>query len=67
MATEEPMPRLTAGEKARFALLVARMAKRGLADRDPYGDGSAVSLSDLQRKAERIIDHARKREAKAGK
>ncbi|MEU7384948.1 DUF6257 family protein [Streptomyces sp. NPDC042207] len=46
----------TLGEKARLAGLVARMAKRGLAD-----DGSGRILRDLQRKVERIEDQARRR------
>ena len=46
-------PQLTVGEKAQLAWLVARMAKRGLADPDRTGTG-AVDLSDLQRRADRI-------------
>lgn len=46
----------TFGEKARLAGLVARMAKRGLAD-----DGSGRILQDLQRKVERIENQARRR------
>lgn len=47
----------TAGEKVRMAGLIARMAKRGLAD-----DGTGrVDLSDLQRRYERIENQARKR------
>jgi hypothetical protein len=50
----------TAGEKARLAVLVARMAKRGLAD-----DGTGrVDLSDLQRRIERIENAARRRKQK---
>ncbi|WP_181446517.1 DUF6257 family protein [Streptomyces sp. NTH33] len=44
----------TAGEKARIAVLTARMAKRGLA-------GDRVDLRDLQRRIERIEDAARRR------
>lgn len=44
----------TPSEKARLALLTARMAKRGLA-------GQGVDISDLKRKAERIEDQARRR------
>ncbi|MFJ1653682.1 DUF6257 family protein [Streptomyces sp. NPDC088337] len=46
----------TFGEKARLAGLVARMAKRGIAD-----DGSGRILRDLQRRVERIEDTARRR------
>lgn len=50
----------TAGEKLRMAGLLARMAKRGLAD-----DGSdRVDTSDLKRKVERIENTARKRKQK---
>ncbi|WP_330467599.1 DUF6257 family protein [Streptomyces longwoodensis] len=51
--------RLTTGEKARIALLVARMAKRGIAD--TRQGGGRVDQSDLQRKVERIEEQARKR------
>ncbi|MFI2639824.1 DUF6257 family protein [Streptomyces sp. NPDC018610] len=51
--------RLTAGEKARIALLVARMAKRGLAD--TRQGGGRIDQRDLQRKVERIEEQARKR------
>ncbi|OSP41521.1 hypothetical protein B7767_20485 [Streptomyces sp. 13-12-16] len=48
---------LTAGEKLRMAGLIARMAKRGLAD-----DGTGnVDLSDLKRRFERIENQARRR------
>lgn len=40
----------TTGEKVRIAALIARMAKRGLADN---GTGN-VDLSDLKRRVERI-------------
>ncbi|WP_406399668.1 DUF6257 family protein [Streptomyces uncialis] len=53
-------PQLTVGEKAQLAWLVARMAKRGLADPDRTGTG-AVDLSDLQRKTDRIYERACKR------
>jgi len=47
----------TAGEKVRMAGLIARMAKRGIAD-----DGTGrVDLSDLKRRFERIENQARKR------
>ncbi|MFE3163824.1 DUF6257 family protein [Streptomyces sp. NPDC059224] len=55
--------RFTAGEKARLALLVARMAKRGLADDRQFG--GRVDQSDLQRKVERIENQARKRAEQA--
>ncbi|MFJ5036193.1 DUF6257 family protein [Streptomyces sp. NPDC088560] len=51
--------RLTASEKARIAFLVARMAKRGLADDRQFG--GRVDQRDLQRKVERIEEQARKR------
>jgi hypothetical protein len=44
----------TGGEKASMAILIARMAKRGLA-------GDEVDISDLQRKAERIEKRAEAR------
>jgi 2-methylcitrate dehydratase PrpD len=44
----------TAGEKARVAMLTARMAKRGMA-------GPGVDISDLQRAVERIERQAAKR------
>ncbi|WP_149552916.1 DUF6257 family protein [Streptomyces marokkonensis] len=51
------MSDFTAGEKVRLAGLIARMAKRGLAD-----DGTGnVDLSDLKRRFERIENQARKR------
>ncbi|MFF8314070.1 DUF6257 family protein [Streptomyces lydicus] len=51
MAQEPP---LTAAEKAKVALLTARMCKRSLA-------GENVHLGDLQRKVDRILDDATKR------
>jgi hypothetical protein len=56
-------PRLTAGEKAQLAWYVARMAKRGIADDRQYG--GRVDQSDLQRKFDRVIAQARKREERA--
>ncbi|WP_253915907.1 DUF6257 family protein [Streptomyces sp. NRRL S-31] len=53
-------PRLTVGERAELAWLVARMAKRGLADDRQFG--GRVDQSDLQRKFDRVIERARKRE-----
>lgn len=47
----------TIGERVRIAALVARMAKRGIAD-----DGSErVDLSDLQRRVTRIENQALRR------
>ncbi|WP_030773584.1 DUF6257 family protein [Streptomyces albidoflavus] len=56
MAT--PDPQLTASEKAKAAWLIGRMAKRALA-------GPEVDQSDLEKKLDRLLDAARKREAKA--
>jgi hypothetical protein len=50
----------TTGEKLRIAGLIARMAKRGVAD-----DGTGnVDLSDLQRRVERIERQALRRKNK---
>ncbi|MGW4880032.1 DUF6257 family protein [Streptomyces sp. NPDC004262] len=62
MSSSEQL-RFTAGEKARLALLVARMAKRGLADDRQFG--GRVDQSDLQRRVERIENQARNRAAQA--
>jgi hypothetical protein len=62
MASE---PKLTAGEKAKVAWYIARMAKRGLAD--DRQSGGRVYQGDLQRKVDRILDQARKREEQAAK
>lgn len=48
-------PKFTAGEIAKIAWLTARMAKRGIASQTVY-------LGDLERKVERVIEGARKRE-----
>ncbi|MFD4141170.1 DUF6257 family protein [Streptomyces sp. NPDC058572] len=61
MASE---PRLTTGEKAKVAWYVARMAKRGIADDRQTG---RVYQGDLERKVERVIEQARKREERAAK
>ncbi|MEV6398145.1 DUF6257 family protein [Streptomyces sp. NPDC051907] len=53
-------PKLTAGEKAKVAWYVARMAKRGIADDRQYG--GRVHQGDLEKKVERVLDGARKRE-----
>lgn len=51
-------PPLTTTEAGKVAWLVARMAKRNLA-------GDDVDQSDLQRKLDRVLDGARKREEEA--
>lgn len=53
-------PPLTATEAARLGWLTARMAKRNIA-------GDDVDLTDLQHKADRILDGARKRAEQAAK
>ncbi|RSS79494.1 DUF6257 family protein [Streptomyces sp. WAC06614] len=50
----------TAGEKAKLAWIVARMAKRGIA-------GDNVHIGDLKRRADRIEKTARKRMEQAEK
>ncbi|MFJ9418342.1 MULTISPECIES: DUF6257 family protein [unclassified Streptomyces] len=50
-------PKLTATEKAKLAVLVGRMCKRDLAGPDVHQD-------DLERRFDRILDGARKREEK---
>ncbi|MFF9905182.1 DUF6257 family protein [Streptomyces olivaceus] len=52
-------PRFTAGEKAKLTWYIARMAKRGIADDKTVGH---VHQGDLQRKVDRVIEQARKRE-----
>jgi hypothetical protein len=47
-------PQYTAAEKARIALLVARMCKRGIA-------GPNVHQADLERRIDRIRNQAQKR------
>ncbi|MFE3047522.1 DUF6257 family protein [Streptomyces albidoflavus] len=54
----KPEPQLTASEKTKAAWLIARMAKRAVA-------GPEVDQSDLEKKLDRLLDAARKREAKA--
>lgn len=61
----QPQPRLTARETARVAVLVARMAKRGLADDRVMG--GRVDQSDLQHRVDQIIEGARKREEDAAR
>ncbi|MFP3117351.1 DUF6257 family protein [Streptomyces sp. Iso 434] len=56
----KPEPQLTASEKTKAAWLIARMAKRAVA-------GPEVDQSDLERKLDRLLDAARKREAKEAK
>jgi hypothetical protein len=55
-------PKLTVGETLELAWLTARMAKRGLAD--DRQNGGRVHQGDLERKFERVLDKARKREEK---
>jgi hypothetical protein len=57
MADDLSLSDYTPGELAKLGLLTARMAKRGIA-------GVDVDLSDLQRKAERIENQARRRKHK---
>ncbi|MCM2393071.1 DUF6257 family protein [Streptomyces albipurpureus] len=59
-------PQLTVAEKARVGWLIARMAKRGIADPDRHGHGT-VDLTDLERRVERVIDGARKRQEQTAK
>ncbi|MFJ8879651.1 DUF6257 family protein [Streptomyces albidoflavus] len=54
----QPEPQLTASEKTKAAWLIARMAKRAVA-------GPEVDQSDLERKLDRLMDAARKREDEA--
>ncbi|WP_245991199.1 DUF6257 family protein [Streptomyces spongiicola] len=54
---------MTTWEKARVAGLVARMAKRGLADDRQCG--GRVHQRDLEARIDRIIDGAKKREGKS--
>lgn len=53
-------PQLTASEKAKAAWLIGRMAKRAVAGPDVY-------QADLEKKLERLLDTARKREAKTSR
>lgn len=48
-------PKFTTGEAAKIAWLIARMAKRGIASQTVY-------QGDLERKVEKVIEGARKRE-----
>jgi hypothetical protein len=48
-------PKFTTAETAKLTWLIARMAKRGIASQ-------TVDQSDLERKVEKVIDGARKRE-----
>ncbi|MFB7238300.1 MULTISPECIES: DUF6257 family protein [unclassified Streptomyces] len=50
-------PPLTAGEAAKFAWYIGRMAKRGLA-------GETVYQGDLEKKVDRLLDGARERAEK---
>ncbi|MFD9221487.1 DUF6257 family protein [Streptomyces sp. NPDC060064] len=58
-------PKLTSWEKAKVASLMARMAKRGLAD--DRVNGGRVYQADLERKVERVLEGARRREAREAK
>ncbi|MET9423894.1 DUF6257 family protein [Streptomyces sp. NPDC006540] len=58
-------PKLTAGEKARLVWLTARMAKRGIAD--DRQSGGRIHQGDLQRKFDRVLEDARKREERDAK
>ncbi|MDN3296453.1 DUF6257 family protein [Streptomyces ficellus] len=60
MGKQQPEPKLTTAEKAKVTYYVARMCKRGLAGED-------VHQADLERKVDRIIDGARKREERDAK
>jgi hypothetical protein len=65
---EQREPRLTLTEKTQIGWLVARMAKRGIADDRMVG--GRVYQGDLERKVDRVLDRARareEREAKTGK
>ncbi|MFD0153442.1 DUF6257 family protein [Streptomyces sp. NPDC127132] len=57
MSNNPNSPKLTAGEKAKCAWYVARMAKRGIA-------GETVYQGDLEKKVDRVIEQARKRAEK---
>ncbi|MFJ7590099.1 DUF6257 family protein [Streptomyces sp. NPDC097617] len=48
-------PKFTAGEVAKIAWLTGRMLKRGIASQTVY-------QGDLERKVEKVIEGARKRE-----
>ncbi|MFI8422213.1 DUF6257 family protein [Streptomyces sp. NPDC085479] len=50
-------PPLTVGEGVQFGLLIARMAKRGIA-------GDNVYQGDLEKKVDRLLDRARDRAEK---
>ncbi|ODA75563.1 DUF6257 family protein [Streptomyces sp. AVP053U2] len=58
-------PKLTAGEITKLAWLTARMAKRGIAD--DRQNGGRIDQSDLQRKFDRVLEGARKREEQQSK
>lgn len=58
-------PKLTAGETAKVAWLIGRMAKRGLAAHNsPTGE---IYQKDLEKKVDRVLDQARKREEREAK
>jgi hypothetical protein len=58
-------PKLTVGETLELAWLTARMAKRGIAD--DRQSGGRVYQGDLERKFERVLEGARKRQERDGK
>lgn len=62
---QQPEPKLTTGEKAQVAWLVVRMAKRGIAD--DRVSGGRVHQGDLEKKVDRVIEGARKREEREAK
>ncbi|MFL6113856.1 MAG: DUF6257 family protein [Catenulispora sp.] len=57
MADDFTFSDFTASEKARIAVLIARMAKRGMA-------GDSVDISDLQTRVKRIEKQAERRKNK---
>ncbi|MET9534692.1 DUF6257 family protein [Streptomyces sp. NPDC006649] len=57
---QQSEPRLTPREKAKVAGYVARMCKRGIA-------GDHVYQADLERKVDRVIEQARRREERDAK
>ena len=62
---QQPEPKLTTGEKIRVAGLVLRMAKRGAAD--DRLSGGRIYQGDLERRIDRVIEGARRREEQQAK
>lgn len=58
-------PKLTAGETAKAAWYVLRMAKRGIAD--DRVNGGRVHQGDLERKLDQVLEGARKRQERETK